>query len=56
MRTYLCRFDAPPGFVGTDGRRTEEGGPTRCDQTRPTEMFELPYMEPGSRRLAEEKL
>ena len=27
--------DAPSGLIGADGRQPEEGGPTRCAQTRP---------------------
>ena len=43
-------IDAPSGLIKLGGRKPGEGGPTRCAQTRPTDLLERPPMGPGGRR------
>jgi hypothetical protein len=43
-------IDAPSGLITRDGRKREEGEPTRCAQTRLAGSWERPSRGPGGRR------
>jgi len=45
-------IDAQSGLIRVERTQVEEGGPTRCAQTRPANLFERPLMWPDGRRQA----